>query len=129
MDTIINKIVDDIASDESSKQKLKEINKWEERWLYLESCISRTYSVNWFDWFNIPIREMVFYEIQKRTRIDLGFCEYFKPNWRNIAKNVLEGTNLDSWSYCEYGGESHLTTCSGTSRDFCIFLRKNKRKI
>lgn len=131
VDSVVERIVKDVVSDEVLIDLLRKFNNWRERWLGLKIYLlakTKLYGIDFFSLQYFLIEEMSFYEIQKETGIDLGFCKYFEPNWRNRVKNMLEGTHLDPWNYCNYEGKKIPTTCNGTSKDFCVFLRKSNRK-
>ncbi|MCK4808290.1 MAG: hypothetical protein KAS90_01580 [Candidatus Aenigmarchaeota archaeon] len=125
------KKVDDLVSDVlSSGDLLDYLNSgldWTLMWIRLDEYIVSSldsYEISLLDYEQLWLKEIFFYKIQEQTKIDLGFCKYFEPAFENRAKALLTGDNsYDSSNYCNFGGEKVMTTCSGTERDYCVFLR------
>ena len=109
------------------------------RWLTLETAVFDSMpirDVNFWNWetgeiVQNRIRDRFFYEMQKRTGMDFGFCKYFEPAWRNIAEYFLTGyqTNPEAnQNLCNYSGQPIRTTCEGTDNDKCVILPEEERK-
>ncbi|MCK5042393.1 MAG: hypothetical protein KAR51_00045 [Candidatus Aenigmarchaeota archaeon] len=129
------KKVDDLVSDVLlSGDLLDYLNSgldWTLMWIGLEEYIVGSldkHGISLLDYHELWLREIFFYKIQEQTKTDLGFCKYFEPAFENRAKALLTGDySFDSFNYCNYGcnsgDEKVMTTCSGTERDYCVFLR------
>jgi hypothetical protein len=137
VDKAIDGILTDVTSDEELMKSLQSSPNWRERWMRLEMYVHRNikrysqmYGVGLLDWDHLWIREIFFHEMQKRTGMDFGFCEYFEPGFRNRARAILtRDHSIDTWDYCHHGGKKLPTTCTGTDRDVCRFLDPERGKM
>jgi len=112
---------------------LRENMLWRERWAAVEN-----YIVDHLSEFGIEprewgigtdrislLRDWFFYELQKKTGKDFGFCEYFIPAYKERAKYLLEREKGDpekNWDMCKVDGTEAKTTCAGTGRDICSLI-------
>lgn len=125
------KKVDDLVSDVLSSGDLLDYLDfgldWTLMWIGLEEYIVSSldkYGISLLDYEQLWLREIFFYKIQEQTKIDLGFCEYFEPAFENRARALLTGdSSYDPFNYCNFGDEKVMTTCCGTEKDYCAFLR------
>ena len=112
---------------------LRDNMPWRERWTAIENYVVghlSEYGIEPRGWGigteNISLlRDWFFYELQKKTGKDFGFCKYFIPAYRERAKYFLGGEKEDSeknWDVCKVDGTEVKTTCVGTARDTCSFL-------
>jgi len=119
-------------------ETLKSCRDHSVRWMTLEKAVIETLpvqNVNLGDFHPIitinRIRDMFFYQMQQKTGMDFGFCEYFEPHWRNTQEYFLSGCKTnpqDNWNLCRYDGEPIWTTCEGTDTHVCHVLPESKRK-
>lgn len=108
------------------------------RWMTLEKGVIENLPVRDIDLGNVypiiginRVRDMFFYQMQERTGMDFGFCEYFESHWRNSREYFLSGhkTNpRDNFNLCKYGRGSVFTTCEGTETHICHVLPDIERK-
>lgn len=129
-DDVIEKMYKFVDSDEELKTELKNARDCRARWATLENFIienSEDMEVDFVEYHMLWIRERFFYEMQKRTNLDYGFCPYFVPAFRTRTKAILtENYGLDGMNKCTYKTEPVDTTCSGTQRDTCAILREGR---
>ena len=133
IDKIVDDMIRDISSNDALMNKLKTSSDCGDRWWKLEKYIIVNldkYNLSWFEGYEtLWVREIFFYEMQRRTGVDFGFCEYFIPGFRNRAKSILENDlTIDMWNYCTHGGGKNPSTCAGTDRDICIIKNPERKQ-
>ena len=137
VDEKLNLMIKSVRDFPSLISYLQECENQRERWTILEHHIVNNlaeYGLIHSDWglFSGDIgflRDRFFYEMQKRTKIDFGFCEHFIPAYRERTKYFLSGSKEDpskNWDRCNFGGDEEEAACNGTSRDCCVFLKRKR---
>ena len=132
-DGIIEKMIETIETNRELQSKLKNSEHWKTRWTTLEKFILNNlddFGLDSFQYHDLWIRERFFYEIQKKTGLDYGFCKYFIPAFRNRTESILtDNLKIDMGNKCNYGGKTLETTCSGTDRDICVLLHPEMKEL
>jgi len=59
----------------------------------------------------LQINDMVYLNLQERSGLDMGMCQYFIPNYREMAKAMLDGQWVRHAHKCCYSGM--ITDCTG----------------
>ena len=75
-------------------------------------------------------RSWFFYELQQRTKIDFGFCQYFRPAYNERAQLIPEGLNPGRvWNKCVVQYAPFKTSCNGTTdRNNCSEIAERIRQ-
>ena len=127
-DDAIEEMYQMVESNKDLKDRLKKTEEWVVRWATLERFVLgklEDIGLDFAEYSQLWIRERFFYEMQKRSNLDYGFCPYFTPAFRERTESFLtENLKIDMSHKCTYGGETHDTTCSGTDRDMCVVLNR-----
>ncbi|MBC8501221.1 MAG: hypothetical protein ISS25_01410 [Nanoarchaeota archaeon] len=132
-DEAIEKLIELVTSDDNLQKVLKNVDGWKERWVTLESFVLEHLSdvgIDFLQYQSLWIRERFFYETQRKTGLDYGFCGYFVPTFRNRAESLLtDNLELDMDNKCTYNTlEPIMTTCTGTYRDICVHLHPKEKE-
>jgi hypothetical protein len=117
---------------------LQNCEDWQERWSVLEEHVADnlgSYGLKPIDWGLFAedfgfLRDRFFYEMQQRTGMDFGFCRHFIPAYKERTRYFLSGSKEDpekNWDKCSFGGKEEETVCNGTSREYCVFLNKERK--
>ena len=83
-DEAIEKMYGLVGSNEKLKEILKKESPWQTRWATLERFVLGSLEeigLSLIDYHGLWVRERFFYEMQKRTNLDFGFCPYFIPEF------------------------------------------------
>ena len=138
-DKAISILVEYTLNDKKLLKILKNCRDSAIRWLTLEKTILETLPIggvnldNWETGASIiyRIHDRFFYDLQKKTKLDFGFCESFIPAWREQTKYLLSNGDTDpgkNFNLCIKSGKKIITNCEGTDNDICIFLSETERK-
>ena len=129
----LTEIISSITGNQGLIHFLEGCENWRERWGILEKYVINhlpDYGLERIDWDLDTdqigfLRDRFFYEMQQKTEMDFGFCQYLKPAYKERTRYELEREKEDpdmNWDKCTFGEEEINTVCTGTDRDRCLFL-------
>jgi len=127
VDKAVEKLIEISTSDEKLQDKLKGAKDWMSRGEYLEDYVLEhleDVGLNRIDYIYLEIGWIFFYEMQKRTGMDYGFCKYFTPAFRNKAiSSLTHDLTIDTDNKCSYRtGNPIPALCSGINHEACAIL-------
>ncbi|MEW6063370.1 MAG: hypothetical protein AB1571_03325 [Nanoarchaeota archaeon] len=135
---IIEILKKDVLSNKKLILKLESSSTWQERWVKLEDYIVEKlpkYDIPYeeFQYLNsgVNVKDRFFYEMQQTTKLDFGFCKFFKPSYTERAEYFLNDQKPDpskNWDLCYLNKKPVWTLCVGTDRDICGFLNPELKK-
>ena len=89
-DQVIESLCCLISSDEKLNDEIRKAGTWQERRQILEKIIKpHLSSFSDQQCQDLLIKKRIFYQLQKKTQIDYGFCKYLVPAFRNRAEYKL----------------------------------------
>ena len=136
VEILLNKISDSIPPE------IKEMRSFDEKregldYKAIEIIKENKLFLDPFLYCNLGVREIVFHELQKTNKINLGICEFFVPNYKKKIEELLTigKTTLNSLHRCTYTynteKEPYPVSCEGSKLDKgdCVIYHPNLKKI
>ncbi len=132
-DEVIQRMIESVKSNAELYRELRREGNWGRRWVKLEKYVEGnlgSLGLDYTDYQLLWIRERFFFDMQKETGMDFGFCENYVPQYRNRAVSILtQNLNIDMRDICTYEEKKIETLCSGTDRDVCVFRKRELEEL